>query len=115
MKKILVSLILSFSWLFSNECILISSPYTKMEHIVESSFYGQDYYSYYRVGDKNKSRTFSEAYVLFVNALSDNAKEHCKKNGYTGVYNVKISHSVLEQFNTSKIYFFTASVDYIKH
>lgn len=106
MKKIL-GLLLLVSSLFA-DCILISSPFPQVNRIVESSYYGQAYELGTTVGDK-RINNFSDAYVVFLNTLSTNAKNHCTANKYSGIYNVVVNHS---NYN-SKIYF-TASLDYVK-
>ena len=59
MKKFLILLLLvSFGF---SDCVLISSPYPKVESIKEPSFYGQKY----TIGEV---KSFSDAYVKFLNA-----------------------------------------------
>ncbi len=102
MKKFLILLLLvSFGF---SDCVLISSPYPKVESIKESSFYGQKY----TIGEV---KSFSDAYVKFLNTLSQNAISHCEQSGYDGIYNVRVQQSVIDTHH----FYFSASLDYTKN
>lgn len=107
MKVLFLSLVFVMS-LFA-DCVLISSPYPKVEDITESSFYSQKYEAGNTVSDK-RINTFSDAYVLFLNTLSQNAINHCKANDYKGIYNVRIQQTVIDRNH----FYFSASLDYVK-